>query len=980
MRLTAGDGSAMNRERRIAEEALRESEQSWRSLTEALPQLVWSATPDGACDYFSTQWTEYTGVAESELLGWRWMDVLHPDDRHGTRQFWMDSVAGRRPYDVEYRVRRSDGAYGWFKTRGVPIRDGDGNIVKWFGTCTDITDGKRTEEALRQREQELWKARSDLERKVAERTAELRRSEAYLAEAQRLTRTGSWAMGVANREIVHLSAQFYQIFGLDPEGGIPSFQTIRERIHPDDLSAAAEVFRTAIRAGKRFEMDHRIVLPDGAVRFIHSVAHPVFNTSGNPVEFVGTVMDVTERKRAEGALRESESYLAEAQRLSHTGSLAWVPATGESRYWSEECFRVIGFDPAEVPPPFEAIFQRIHPDDQARMTGLLEQATRDRDDFTLDFRVIHPDGETRDIHLVAHPALSASGDLAEFVGTVIDVTERKQADEERQAHLWFLESMDKVNRAIQGANDLERMTSDVLDAVLSIFACDRAWLVYPCDPDAPSWRATMEHTRPGFPGAFALGTDLPMDAEVANVFQTARASSGVVQFGAAADHPVPAQLAERFAIKSLIGMAVCPKVDKPYMFGLHECSYPRLWTAREQRLFQEVGRRMGDALTGLLMLRNLRESEGKLEEAQRVAHVGYWERDLATDLITWSDEGFRIFGLAPGQSRVPFKGYQELIHAEDRQRIVAAVAEALRGGSRYDVEYRLVRPDGQVRIVHSQGDVMRDESGRPRRMFGIVQDVTERKQADENLRESERRYREAQMQLAHVNRLTTMGQLMASIAHEVNQPIATAVTSANAGLRWLAARPPNLDEVRNAFDLIIKAGNQAGEVIGRNRALIKKVPAQKAALDINETILETIALAGSEMRRHCVLLQTDLANDLPRVWGDRVHLQQVTLNLIMNAIEAMSEVSEASRELLIGTRVGAPDGVIVSVWDSGPGLKPESLDRLFDPFYTTKPGGMGMGLSICRSIVEAHGGRLWATANAPRGAVFQFTLPRDDAA
>jgi PAS domain S-box-containing protein len=174
----------MNNERRIAEEALRENERRWRSLTEALPQLVWSATPDGACDYFSTQWTEYTGVAESELLGWRWMDVLHPDDRHGTRQIWTDSVAGRRPYDVEYRVRRHDRVYGWFKTRGVPIRDGNGNIIKWFGTCTDITDGKLAEEALRHSEQQLRKARNELERKVAERTAELRRSEAYLAEAQ----------------------------------------------------------------------------------------------------------------------------------------------------------------------------------------------------------------------------------------------------------------------------------------------------------------------------------------------------------------------------------------------------------------------------------------------------------------------------------------------------------------------------------------------------------------------------------------------------------------------------------------------------------------------------------------------------------------------------------------------------------------------------------------------------------------------------
>jgi PAS domain S-box-containing protein len=374
----------------------------------------------------------------------------------------------------------------------------------------------------------------------------------------------------------------------------------------------------------------------------------------------------------------------------------------------------------------------------------------------------------------------------------------------------------------------------------------------------------------------------------------------------------------------------------------------------------------------------LRESEAKLEEAQRIAHVGYWERDLGSNLVTWSDESFRIFGLAPEDGRVAVTRYQELIQPEDRQRVVAAVTEALRGGPRYDVEYGVARPNGEVRIVHSQGDVMRDKSGRPRRMFGIVQDVTARKRAEEDLRESERRHRETQMELAHVNRVTTMGQLTASIAHEVNQPITAAVTSADAGLRWLAAQPPNLAKARDTFESIIKAGNQASDVIGRIRALIKKVPARRTTLDINEMILETIALTRGEMQRHCVLLRTELANDLPSILGDRVQLQQVILNLIMNAIEALSEVSDDSRELMIGSNVDTPDGVIVTVRDSGPGLKPECLNHIFDPFYTTKPTGMGMGLSICRSITEAHGGRLWATGNAPRGAVFQFTVHQDD--
>jgi PAS domain S-box-containing protein len=293
--------------RSLEDEPLRKGEERWRRLVEALPQLVWSATPDGACDYFSAQWTQYTGVAESELLGWRWMDVLHPDDRHSTRQLWTDSVAERHAYDVEYRVRRHDGVYRWFKTRGVPIRDSKGSIVNWFGSCTDITDAKHAEETLRHREQELQNARHELEKKVAERTTELRRSEAYLAEAQRLTRTGSWARNVASREFVHLSDQYYQIYGLDPDKGIPSLQTIRQRIYPEDRAHTDAGREKALSEGKAYELNYRIVLPDGIVKFIHLVAHPVFNASSDsPVEFVGTVMDVTERKQAEKALRESE--------------------------------------------------------------------------------------------------------------------------------------------------------------------------------------------------------------------------------------------------------------------------------------------------------------------------------------------------------------------------------------------------------------------------------------------------------------------------------------------------------------------------------------------------------------------------------------------------------------------------------------------------------------------------------------------------
>jgi C4-dicarboxylate-specific signal transduction histidine kinase len=270
-------------------------------------------------------------------------------------------------------------------------------------------------------------------------------------------------------------------------------------------------------------------------------------------------------------------------------------------------------------------------------------------------------------------------------------------------------------------------------------------------------------------------------------------------------------------------------------------------------------------------------------------------------------------------------------------------------------------------VTHSP---LRPDAQRVEAALLIARDFTDYVQASEALRA-------AQTQLAHVNRVTTMGQLTASIAHEVNQPIAAVVANADAALRWLGRAPPDLEEVRQSLNSIIKDSNRAGNVIDRIRALVKKTPPRQDQLEINEAILEVIEVTRSELLRNGVSLQTELAKGLPLVRGDRIQLQQIVLNLIMNAVEAMRDASMESRDLLISTVGDKSLGVLVAVRDSGPGLSPESLERLFDPFYTTKLGGMGMGLSICRSIVEAHGGRVWATANVPQGASFHFSLPAD---
>ena len=362
----------------------------------------------------------------------------------------------------------------------------------------------------------------------------------------------------------------------------------------------------------------------------------------------------------------------------------------------------------------------------------------------------------------------------------------------------------------------------------------------------------------------------------------------------------------------------------------------------------------------------LRESEERFRTLVQFSFDVYWESDAQHRFIRQEfAEG--LAEPAPPGSEIG-KTRWEVPYLEPDAEAWRKHRETLEAHLPFR-DFELARPaaDGGKRYISVSGLPVFDKAGRFIGYRGVARHITERKRAEEALRDM-------QMQLAHANRVATMGQLSASITHEVNQPITAAVTYALAARRWLGAEPPNFREVDDALSLIVKEGNRAGEVVARIRALIKKVPARKDAVAINDAILEVIALTRTEAANNSVSVRTQLAEGLPRVQGDRVQLQQVLLNLIINAIEAMRDVGEEERELLISTR-NEPDGVSVEVRDSGPGFAPETLERVFEAFYTTKPGGLGMGLSICRSIIEAHGGRLWASANLPRGASFQFALP-----
>jgi two-component system sensor kinase FixL len=374
------------------------------------------------------------------------------------------------------------------------------------------------------------------------------------------------------------------------------------------------------------------------------------------------------------------------------------------------------------------------------------------------------------------------------------------------------------------------------------------------------------------------------------------------------------------------------------------------------------------ALVTVVLVGRVKSSETQLRERAHLldlTHDTIFVRDMSDAITLWNRGAEERYGWKSAEAIGQIT--HRLLHTNFPTPLETINAQLLATG-RWEGELVHVRRDGTQVVVASRWALQRSPSGRPVAILETNNDITDRKRIEDQLNNT-------QIELAHINRVTTIGQLAASIAHEVNQPIAAIVTNAEAALRFLNAQPPDLVEVREALTEIVSDGDRARNVVERIRALVRKVPPRYERMDVNQTILEVLALTRSEMERNGVALQTQLADGLAYIEADRVRVQQVILNLIINAIEAMSGVSSRPRVLTVSAAGDGAGGVRVAVQDTGPGLTQENLDHLFSAFYTTKSGGMGMGLVICQSIVEAHGGQLWASANVPAGAAFQFKLP-----
>jgi PAS domain S-box-containing protein len=500
-------------------------------------------------------------------------------------------------------------------------------------------------------------------------------------------------------------------------------------------------------------------------------------------------------KQTGGWSQRGELHLTEAQRLSRTGH--WVLAVSSQRiFWSPELFRILDFNPTTQKASLSALLKRVHPEDRPNVDKKINSVILGGPGLEHDFRLMLSDGSIKHIHAVIHPLSSNSGKISEIIATVTDITDRVRSESE------------------------------------------------------------------------------------------------------------------------------------------------------------------------------LKRSEAYLAEAQKISHTGCWARNPTTGTLFWSQEEWRIFGLDPEKTRLSYEMFLQMVHPEDRASLEETSTRAVREKRSYDIPFRIVLPDGSTKHIHSVGKPFFEESGGVTEYIGVSMDVTERKRAEVALQL-------AQAELARVARLTTIGELAASIAHEINQPLSAIRTNSLAALRWLVHEVPNLTEAKQALERTSKEAQRASDVIGRIRAILKHDKPNYSPLEINDVIKEVVTMTQGALEARGVSVRIDLAPRLPRALGDRVQLQQVLLNLIMNGADAMGLVESGPRILELSSRESS-DNILVSIEDSGMGIEAGLSDRIFDPLFTTKANGMGMGLAICKSIIEGHGGRIWALPGSPNGTVFQFTVPTLD--
>jgi PAS domain S-box-containing protein len=910
---------------------VRTSEARFRSVVDHATDSFFLFDEHQAILDVNKQACESLGYSREEMLG------MHPRDFDAALDPSLIARIGERVNNGETVTfetlhRRKDGTVFPVEIRARQFQHGAHRFR--LSLARDIAERKRAEEALRE-------------------------SEAKLQNAERVAHFGWWERDFSTNR-VSLSEEVCRTLGIDPVELPQWHNRWLDLIHPEDRTRVANAAAAALLpGGPRYDVEYRVVRPDGGVRTVHSQGDVTWDRSGRPLRQFGVLQDITERKEAEQRLVVEHAVaqiLADAATVEEAapkilqticGYLGWDLGTlwriddqaGVLRcalLWRKQSVEAAQFEAATRASTFartQALPGRVW---ASRVAACIPDVTQDETFLRASvaareglhaafaFPILLGGEVVGVIDLVSREVRHADNSLLEMMTAL--GSQIGQFIERKRVEVALRASEERFRTLIQFSFDVywesdaqhrfirQEFAEGLPDAPAAGSEIGKTrWEVPYLEPDAESWRKHRE----------TLDAHLPF-----RDFELARPASD--------------------GGKRYVSVSGLPVFDKSGNFlG-----------------YRGVGRHITERKKAE---EALRRSEAYLAEAQRLSHTGTIVFNAAGP-VYWSEESYEIWDLDPKQGLPALETVLQRIHPDDREASENKAFEALRQNRKYEGEFRIVLPDGTIKYLESSGHPLLSMAGTPEMIVTHI-DVTERKRAQAE----HERLRQLESELAHMNRLSIMGELTASLAHEILHPIATARNNARSALRFLDMNPVDLGEVREALECVVRDADRGKDIVSRIREHVKKAPPRKERFDINEAIKEVIEMVQTAIDKNKVSVSTHFMEGLLPVVGDRVQLQQVVLNLVMNAVEAMSSV-EGVRKLSINTDQNKADGILVAVRDSGSGIDPEQFDRVFEPFYTTKASGVGMGLSICRSIIGAHGGRLWVDADQG-GTVFQFTLP-----
>jgi PAS domain S-box-containing protein len=963
-----------------------ESEQRFDLILDSLPAHINILTAEGKPVHVNRQYREYVGATLEEQKGWPIGRTFHPDDRANGLATWRRSVETGEPYDFEGRRRRADGVYRWFNLRAFPLRDEHGRIVLWYSVHTDIDDRKRAEGLLAGEKRLL--------EMVADGRAMPRILEA-LCDLVESTATGCYCsvllVDAQGRYLEHgaapnLPASFItSIIGrpVNADSGPCAMAAyLNEPVIAADLRsetrwAAYDWCPMALAHGLQacwsmpISSAHNVL---GAFAIYYSEPRaPTVQDRALIDQFSHIASIAIERQRSQASLTRALSEIEKSEGRLRTiidamPGFVWSTTPDGTvdflnRGWCD--YTGVSMEDA-LGAGWEAA---IHPDDVDALMQYWRGPLESGQPGQYEARFRRFDGTYRWLLSKAVPLHDEAGNVVRWYGLNTDIDDRKQAE-------MLLAGEKRLLEMVAGGAPL----TSILDAFcLLVEAIVQGCLcsILLVDPRRSHLHSvTSAHLRlqpgaaPSLPSSLMEGIDgRPVDANSGPCAMAATLNKQVV----VEDLVRETRWDEWTTLALSHGMranwSTPIRSTSGEVLGTFAILYREARTPStvHQNLIARFAHLASIAIERSQGQAALKRSEAFLAKAQRLSSSGSFSWCVATGEITWSEQVYRIFELDPDLP-VTLDVVGSRQHPEDIT-LLHDMFERAKAAQDFEYGHRLQMPDGSVKYLHTVAHATRDADGQLE-YIGAVQDVTERRLSEEALSK-------VRSELAHVARVTSLGALTASIAHEVNQPLSGIITNASTCLRMLAADPPNVDGAQETARRTIRDGQRASDVIKRLRALFSKKATPTGPVDLNEATREVIALSLSELQRNQVILRTELDERLPPVRGDRVQLQQVILNLLLNASEAMRGVTDRPKQLVVGTRRAENDVVHLSVRDVGTGFDPHAVDKLFQAFYTTKGDGMGIGLSISRSIIDNHGGRLWAESNEGPGATFLFTIPSD---